>query len=324
MRLRPWIHLTRPFTLLPPLLGILSGSACAWGSAHNPYTAFTWGLGMTLVLGSVCASLMNAASNIINQIYDLEIDKVNKPSRPLCAGSVTVRQSWVASWALYAASVIPVWWVVPPPYDASFASRTSAPWHAHAAFWVFLGGLLCTFVYSAPGLGRTKRHGWWANATIALARGELLKVAGWAFVAPALALEPWYLGAVFFLFLLGASSTKDFSDMKGDRLGGCRTLPLIHGPRKAAWLIAPSFLVPWLLLPLGILLPAGDGNALLTGNPTLLTLLGLGLAAWGLYVISLMVKDPDALASVENHPSWTHMYALMMAAQAGLAVCYLV
>ncbi len=28
--------LARPFTLLPPLLGIVSGAVCAWGSAHNP------------------------------------------------------------------------------------------------------------------------------------------------------------------------------------------------------------------------------------------------------------------------------------------------
>ncbi|OYW00293.1 MAG: hypothetical protein B7X11_04615, partial [Acidobacteria bacterium 37-65-4] len=198
-------------------MGILSGSACAWGSAHNPYPAFTWGLGFTLVLGSVCASLMNAASNVVNQIYDLEIDRVNKPNRPLCTGAVTVGRSWAFSWVLYALSIVPVWWVVPPPYDANFAARTIAPWHAHAAFLIFLGGLLCTFIYSAPALGRTKRHGWWANATIALARGELLKVAGWAFVAPVVEMEPWYLGAVFFLFLLGAASTKDFSDMEGDR-----------------------------------------------------------------------------------------------------------
>ena len=37
----------------------------------------------------------------------------------------------------------------------------------------------------------------------------------------------------------------------------------------------------------------------------------------------LLLKDPDALATVENHPSWTHMYAMMMAAQVGFALAYL-
>jgi hypothetical protein len=31
-----YVRLARPFTLLPPLLGIVSGAICAFGSAHNP------------------------------------------------------------------------------------------------------------------------------------------------------------------------------------------------------------------------------------------------------------------------------------------------
>jgi geranylgeranylglycerol-phosphate geranylgeranyltransferase len=322
--LRPWVSMARPFTLLPPLLGILSGSACAFGSSHNLYAGFTPGLFWTIVLGSVCASLMNAASNIINQVYDLDIDRVNKPQRPLCTGAVTVRQAVAVSWAMYVASIAPIWWIVPPPYNADLASRTSAPWHAHACFWIYLGGLLCTFVYSAPGLGRTKRLGLWANATIALARGELLKVAGWAFVATVTVAEPWYLGAVFFFFLLGASSTKDFSDMEGDRRGGCRTLPVAYGPKKAAWMIASAFVFPWLLFPLGIFLPAPEGTGrLLTGSPLLLSSLGAGLILWGMWTVYLLLRDPDELARTENHPSWTHMYAMMMAAQVGLGLAYL-
>jgi 4-hydroxybenzoate polyprenyltransferase len=320
--LGPWIRLSRPFTLIPPLLGILSGSACAWGSAHNPYSGFTVGLAVTLVVGSVCASLLNAASNIINQVYDLEIDRVNKPDRPLCTGEVRKEGAMAVSWVLYALAVVPVWWVVPPPYDAGFASRTFAPWQAHAAFWIFLGGLVCTFVYSAPTLGRTKRHGWGANITIALARGELLKVAGWAFIAPATIAEPWYLGGVFFLFLLGATSTKDFSDVEGDRRGGCMTLPVVYGMRKAAQVIAPFLILPWLLLPLGAHLSLDGGEKLLTGHAGLLSAVGFGLAAWGAYVARLLLKNPEDLGR-ENHPSWSHMYGLMMGAQVGLAAAYL-
>ncbi|HEV3077238.1 MAG TPA: hypothetical protein VHB47_22640, partial [Thermoanaerobaculia bacterium] len=33
---RLYAALARPFTLLPPLLGIVSGAVCAFGSAHNP------------------------------------------------------------------------------------------------------------------------------------------------------------------------------------------------------------------------------------------------------------------------------------------------
>ena len=99
------------------------------------------------------------------------------------------------------------------------------------------------YIYSVPPL-RTKRLGIWANVTIAIPRGVLLKVAGWSSVKTIVGLEPWYIGAIFGLFLLGASTTKDFADMEGDARGGCRTLPIIYGVRRAAWMISPSFVVP--------------------------------------------------------------------------------
>jgi 4-hydroxybenzoate polyprenyltransferase and related prenyltransferases len=87
-------------------------------------------------------------------------------------------------------------------------------------------------------------------------------------VAPANALEPWVIGFLFFLFLLGAASTKDFSDVPGDRAGGCRTLPILYGNRKAVAIMSPFFVLPWLLLiPLGFLPdPLAPEHRLLTGT----------------------------------------------------------
>ena len=47
------------------------------------------------------------------------------------------------------------------------------------------------------------------------------------------------------LFLVGAATTKDFSDMAGDKAGGCDTLPLRYGVKKAAWMITPFFVCTW-------------------------------------------------------------------------------
>ena len=63
---------------------------------------------------------------------------------------------------------------------------------------------------------RTKQRGIWANVTIAIPRGVLLKVAGWSCVKTVIGVEPWFIGMIFGLFLLGASTTKDFADMPGD------------------------------------------------------------------------------------------------------------
>ncbi len=280
---------------------------------------------MTVLLGSACAALLNAASNVINQIYDIENDRLNKPDRPLVSGAISTRAAAGFGAILYACAVLPTWFVVTWPTTGVWA-RAVAPLTRHECFLIFIAGLLCTLAYSAPAFGRTKADTFLANLTIALPRGLLLKVAGWSMVASIFHIEPWLIGFVFFLFLLGASTTKDFSDMRGDAAAGCRTLPIRFGVQRAARMIAPFFVVPWLLLPLGawLPLPGSPGEHLLSGNPWALSALGIGLAAWGGYTVRLVLRDPQSLAERENHPSWTHMYLMMMTAQLGFAVAYLV
>ncbi len=316
--MKHYLTLARPFTLLPPLLGIISGAVCAWGSAHNPDPSrtVTPSVVMTVVLGSICAAFLNAANNTLNQIYDLEIDRINKPKRPLPAGALSIRQAWVFTWIMFALGLIPTWWVVVYPYT-TWRAKFLAPLSAHECFFIYFAAFVATFIYSVPAFGRTKALPIGANVTIAIPRGCLLKVAGWTMVARANTLEPWFIGAIFMFFLLGASSTKDFSDIEGDRAGGCRTLPIAFGVRRAAWMISPFFVFPWLLMPIGAQL------GILTGNRTALSALGVILALWGVYTVWLIVRNPDELTATENHPSWRQMYLMMMAAQIGFAVAYL-
>ncbi len=327
---RLYARFTRPFTLLPPLLGVISGAITAWGSASNPHVLaglprqWTWSILWTIALGSLCAALLNAASNVINQIYDLENDRVNKPNRPLVTAEISPGAAWRFAMVLYVLAVVPTWLVVVYPYG-TFWQKVFAPLSRHQCVLLYLAGMLFTFVYSAPAFGRSKASAFLANLTIAIPRGCLLKVAGWSMVGSIFHLEPWFIGLIFFLFLLGASSTKDFSDMKGDEAAGCRTLPVRYGVEKAARMIAPFFVVPWLLMPLGAWVrnPGAPEHAVLTGNPWILTILGVVLAVWGTYTVFLLLRNPQELAEVENHPSWTHMYLMMMVAQVGFAVAYL-
>jgi 4-hydroxybenzoate polyprenyltransferase len=324
---RIFLTFVRPFTLLPPLLGVVSGAVTAFGSAHNPDPARRFSLSVlaTIALGSLCAALLNAASNGINQVYDLEIDRKNKPGRPLVTGALSMREGWWFSVILYALAIVPTWAVVVHPYSR-FLEKAGAPLLRHECFFIYIAGLVLTLVYSVPAFGRTKRNGFWANLTIALPRGCLLKVAGWSMVASVLHLEPWFIGFIFFLFLLGASTTKDFSDMEGDRAHGCITLPIRYGVRRAAHSIAPFFVLPWVLMPLGASLPDPFHPALriLTGNAMVLTGVGVVLTIWGIFTSYLIIRRPEELATTENHPSWTHMYLMMMFAQIGFAVAYLV
>lgn len=299
-RWRLYVELGRPFTLIAPALGMLSGAASAIGA--HPRASWSWALVIFPAIGALMAAVLNAGNNALNQIYDLEIDRVNKPGRPLPSGRLSPHDAWVFTWIAYGLALVLAWLVMP-------AGR-------HQCFWLVIVAVVATFVYSAPPF-RTKARGVWANITIALPRGTLLKVAGWSAVKTVGGLEPWYIGLIFGLFLLGASTTKDFADMEGDRRGGCRTLPLQYGVRKAAWMISPSFVVPFLMIPLGA------WTGVLTGNFWLLNILGIMMTVYGVYVCYLMLRRPEDLAVEANHVSWAHMYRMMFVAQIGFAIAYL-
>jgi 4-hydroxybenzoate polyprenyltransferase len=283
-----------------PALGFASGAATAYGAAPRE----SWHVHLILypILGIVMAAVLNAASNAINQIYDLDIDRVNKPKRPLPSGRLSIREAWIFTWITYAIALVLAWFV--------------APGGRHECFWIVVVATIITFLYSVPPF-RTKRLGIWANVTIAIPRGVLLKVAGWTSVKTMFGAEPWYIGAIFGLFLLGASTTKDFADMEGDARGGCRTLPIIYGVRRAAWMISPSFVVPFVMIAIGA------WTGILTGNFLLLQVLSAVMTAYGLYVCYLMLRRPEDLAVEANHVSWAHMYRMMFVAQIGFALAYL-
>lgn len=295
-----WLEFARPFTLVAPALGFASGAVTAAGAAPREH----WSAALALypVIGLVMAAVLNAASNALNQIYDLEIDRINKPRRPLPSGRLSQRAAWSFTVATYAVALLLAWLVAP-------AGR-------HECFWIVVVATLITILYSVPPF-RTKRLGIWANVTIAIPRGLLLKVAGWSSVKTIFGVEPWFIGAIFGLFLLGASTTKDFADMEGDARGGCRTLPIIYGVKKAAWMISPSFVLPFVMISVGAF------ARILTGNFVLLQVLAAIMTAYGMFVCYLMLRRPESLAVEENHVSWAHMYRMMFVAQVGFALAYL-
>jgi len=292
-----YLKFLRPFTLLPPMVGMISGGITAFGA--YPKYALSPRIAISIALGTLMAGLLNGASNALNQIYDLEIDKINKPHRYLPSGKITIHEAWTIAAVLFIISLI-------------LAGLVN--WQC---FMLAAIATIMTYFYSAPPL-RTKRLGIIANVTIAIPRGMLLKVCGWSTVKDIFTYEPWLIGLIFGLFLLGATSTKDFSDIKGDKANGCNTLPIKYGVKQAAWMIAGFFIFPFLLMPWGVF------RGILTGNPSVLSIAGYGLSAWGLYVAILLVRKPEELTTSENHIAWRHMYLMMMAAQVVFAAAYLV
>jgi 4-hydroxybenzoate polyprenyltransferase len=300
-----WIALTRPFTLLPPAIGMVSGALSAAGAGR----ALHGGAHAVLLVacGSLMAATLNAASNVLNQVHDLDLDRINKPDRPIPSGAVSPRAASVLAAALYALALV----------LAFLATPGAVP----EVGWIVVFTTILTWAYSAPPI--RARNSWWLGPlVIAVPRGLLLKVAGWGTLAPVFSdREPWILGGVFFWYVIGAAPTKDFADMEGDRAGGSSSLPLRFGPAKAGRMIAPFLCLPGILL---ALLPRVHvaGRPLLSMPPVPSLLAGLAIGAHGLWVARLLVNAGPELVAKGESRSWRHMYLLMMELQTAAAVLY--
>ena len=281
--------LARPGTLAAPLVGFYCGAVMAWQATApgQPLPERVW-------LGALGGVLLNAFSNALNQIFDIGIDRINRPERPLPAGRLNRVHAGVFAFICLAEALA----------LGALLSR--------ALLAVFAAAALCTVLYSVPP-ARFKRHWLPAHVVMAAARGLLIPVAGWAAVAPPLRPDPWAAGAVLFLFVLGAAATKDFADMPGDRANGIRTLPVVFGPAAAARIIAPFLIVPFLLI------PALTNNGWLAPQVRALS----ALALYGAFVAVLMIRGQVRPRQGKGSRAvWVHMYILLMLAQVGFAVCY--
>ena len=285
LRVKTYLELVRPFTLIAPMVGFLSGTIIASGAIPS----------FTCLLGALSAAILNAASNVINQYFDLEIDKINKPFRPFPSGRISKREIINFTFILY--------------FSALFLSLLVNL----KLFSVILITAIISFYYSAPPL-RIKKYPFLSNIFIALPRGMFLIVAGWSVSRPIFSIEPWFIGLIFALYLFGAATTKDFSDIRGDSQFGIKTLPVIYGPKIASQIISPFFYVPFLLIPLGVIT-----------NIIKITTLPLALLTfWGIYTARLITKSPQELTLEKNHVSWIHMYLMLITGQIGFAVAYLI
>jgi chlorophyll/bacteriochlorophyll a synthase len=299
MQIVELVRLARPFTLLPPILGIVSGAAVACSIETRLAAEPLQNIAARVALAALCAMILNAASNSINQLFDLEIDRINKPHRPLPSGSLTKTQVLVWSAIFYITALIVAW-----PLGLLF-------------FLAIVVTTMLTLAYSVPPL-RLKRRPVLSNLTIAAARGLLLPVVGYAALATPDNIEIWYLAVTSAVFIFGAAIAKDFGDTEGDLAGAVVTLPILLGAEKAARLMRPLISVPLLLL-----FPASS-SGLLTGNAFVWAAGSVTLAALAWNTAGRAIKlfssdDRESLTVV-----WRRLYLIMIAVQVLVATAYLI
>lgn len=289
-KFRGIIDLLRPFTLLAPTVGGICGALMAAG--FNRFEGFEI---VTLIYGVGTLILVTGASNALNQVVDAEIDEINKPYRPIPSGIVSKDEARTVAFFLY--------------FFALFRATLLNP-----NFALLVLVIMClTIIYSMDPI-RLKKRLWLSNISIGICRGMLGFVAAWCIFGDITDKTPWVVGGIMFVYLIGATTTKDFPDVKGDKLYDVRTLPVAYGRNRSIALSTPFFILPFLFLPLGVMLD------ILRRETLVLT----ALVVWSIYTVYLLWKyaeQPDK--KFENTPVWKHMYLMLMAMQIGFCAIYL-
>jgi len=286
------IRLARPLTLLAPLIvGIMGPMAFSRWLGGTADAFLIWQISSTLVG-------LNVASNYLNQAMEVEIDRLNKPYRPLPRGEADPVLVAEISGLLY---------------GLLFARAYIAFGRLSGTLALVIG--LLTIAYSLPGINLKARLPY-NILSQALARGLLAPLFIWTSVGGGITDGRIYaFSAVPLVFLLGASSIKDFSDVQGDLAHGVRTLPVVLGRKKAAgvvmFLIFLSHMI-WITL-------TGLGQLPEKALPVAIAMMAIS---------SLMLLDLPKVPRrsrrlrIENSFSWLIMYLWLIVYYLSIGLTY--
>ncbi|MDZ7377314.1 MAG: UbiA family prenyltransferase, partial [candidate division KSB1 bacterium] len=173
-RFKYFLLLTRPLNVVIGMFSIFMGAFIT--GTVQPL--------LKVLYASLSGGIIAGAANAINDYYDIAIDKINKPHRPLAAGIIAPKEGLIFSMVLFIAGVA-IGALINP-----------------AAFALSLFASVLLFFYSY----RLKRTVLWGNLTVSLITALAFIYGGLAVNRIRLALIP----ALFsFFYHLGREIIKD-------------------------------------------------------------------------------------------------------------------
>jgi geranylgeranylglycerol-phosphate geranylgeranyltransferase len=194
--------------------------------------------GWIYIFAFCTAALIAAGGNAINDFFDRDIDKVNRPERPIPSKRLTPQEALKTAQILFVMGIVLSIFLF-NPYCFALASLNS----------------LVLVIYS----GILKRRGLPGNLTIGYLVGSTFLFGGLAtsvWRPPEQGAGPLIPTGLLILVLMAAFSTlgreliKAIQDMPGDKKLRLGTFPLKHGGRKAAALSIMFLLVAVVLSPI--------------------------------------------------------------------------
>lgn len=262
MSLRNYIHLIVPEYIPMAITTALVGYVSSSGALP----------GIEFLIPAIVISLIVSAFNAFNGVADKDIDRINKPERPIPSESLNEGAVMRFAATLYAAAFL-----LSLAVNAVFSL-------------IALISIALTVSYSLPGIYLKKRF-ILGSLCVTVFYAVLCALAGWSLVPG----NPVPFAIISFLFILGfgLSVSKDFMDVTGDKVHRAYTLPVKIGKQRSVrviiLLVTASFLFLLLMILQGFIEP---------GSAFLFALLPVML-----YLVSRFRNIADAKKSNSNFKS---------------------
>ncbi|MBM3264168.1 MAG: geranylgeranylglycerol-phosphate geranylgeranyltransferase [candidate division Zixibacteria bacterium] len=207
-RFLAFIELARPVNAVIAFASVLTGVFYAYG---NP-------LDETALCAALSAFFLCAAANAGNDCVDIDIDRKNKPRRPLPSGRVSLRSAAVFAGLLGVTGL-------------ALAGLTGP---------VYLGIALTATALAALYNARLKKQGAIGNLVVSAVASLAFPYGGLLGEQPERSLFP---ASLAFLFHLGREIVKDIEDIPGDRPARSRSIPIRYGPTGALAAVTSVFVL---------------------------------------------------------------------------------
>lgn len=185
------------------------------------------GPSLSLILPIISFSFAMIAFNTLNNITDIEIDRINKPTRPLVTGSITKNQAILFMVFSFAISLISAFLI------------------GMLAFYLALSYLALAILYSVKPF-RLRRVLLASNFIGAYLYGAFPYFITFAAISGNFSI---IFPAFFFALIFSMAPLKDIEDMNWERITGIKSIPILLGKNNTIKVVILSlFLVNSIML----------------------------------------------------------------------------
>mgnify|MGYP001168974460 CR=1 FL=1 len=224
----PWLTLFRVGNSITGIFGVVLGATLATRGLPQGEEAIITALHATSVMAFMFSW------NAFNDLMDIEIDRINRPNRPLPSGVITIES---ASRAVAITGIVSILTLAAAGYAAWNGETGIENWMPALAIWGLALVLFFNYESSSRFSFRMKDRGLPGNIAISLAVG-LVIIFGAAGVSKPFDNRAWVAFIVGFLYNLSREIVKDIEDIHGDK--GRTTFAMRAGverSRLVAWAV---------------------------------------------------------------------------------------